>query len=116
MARGARGRCPCLSRGFSSLGAEFIEQPFPDAHDRDLIRGSYPIPIIADESCVLEEDVDRLYLNFDGVNVKLVKCGGSRPHCAWFSARARSLCARKPSFDPLRSLIHGKFPAARHWS
>jgi len=42
------------------LGAEFIEQPFSDAHDRDLIRGSYPIPIIADESCVLEEDVERL--------------------------------------------------------
>jgi L-alanine-DL-glutamate epimerase-like enolase superfamily enzyme len=70
---------PALSMGFSSLGAEFIEQPFPDALDRELIRGSYPIPIIADESCVLEEDVDRLSLNFDGINVKLVKCGGLTP-------------------------------------
>ena len=70
---------PALSVGFSSLGAEFIEQPFPIAHDRELIRGSYPIPIIADESCVLEEDVDRLSLNFDGINVKLVKCGGLTP-------------------------------------
>ena len=70
---------PALSAGFSSLGAEFIEQPLPIALDRELIRGSYPIPIIADESCVLEEDVDRLSLNFDGINVKLVKCGGLTP-------------------------------------
>jgi L-alanine-DL-glutamate epimerase-like enolase superfamily enzyme len=70
---------PALSTGFASLGAEFIEQPLPDAHDRELIRGSYPVPIIADESCVLEEDVDRLSLNFDGINVKLVKCGGLTP-------------------------------------
>jgi L-alanine-DL-glutamate epimerase-like enolase superfamily enzyme len=70
---------PALSLGFSSLGAEFIEQPFPETNDRDLIRGSYPIPIIADESCVLEDDVDRLSLNFDGINVKLVKCGGLTP-------------------------------------
>jgi len=68
-----------LAMGFSSLGAEFIEQPLPDTHDREVIRGSYPIPIIADESCVLEEDVDRLSLNFDGINVKLVKCGGLTP-------------------------------------
>ena len=70
---------PALSVAFSSLGAEFIEQPFPDTHDRELIRGSYPLPIIADESCVLEQDVERLSRNFDGINVKLVKCGGLTP-------------------------------------
>jgi len=70
---------PALATGFSSLGAKFIEQPFPEARDRDVIRGSYAIPIIADESCVLEEDVERLSLNFDGINVKLVKCGGLTP-------------------------------------
>jgi L-alanine-DL-glutamate epimerase-like enolase superfamily enzyme len=70
---------PALAIGFASLRAEFIEQPLAAAHDRDLIRGSYPLPIIADESCVLEEDVDRLSQNFDGINVKLVKCGGLTP-------------------------------------
>jgi L-alanine-DL-glutamate epimerase-like enolase superfamily enzyme len=70
---------PELSIGFSSLGAEFIEQPLPNSNDRDLVRGSYAIPIIADESCVLEEDVDRLSRSFDGINVKLVKCGGLTP-------------------------------------
>lgn len=70
---------PALAMAFASLGAEFIEQPFSDAHDEDLIRGSYPIPVIADESCVLEEDVYRLSQYFDGINVKLVKCGGLTP-------------------------------------
>ncbi|HEY3516761.1 MAG TPA: enolase C-terminal domain-like protein, partial [Gammaproteobacteria bacterium] len=70
---------PALCMSFSSLGAEFIEQPFADAYDRELRRGAYPLPIIADESCVLEEDVERLSLSFDGINVKLVKCGGLTP-------------------------------------
>jgi L-alanine-DL-glutamate epimerase-like enolase superfamily enzyme len=70
---------PALAEGFARLGAEFIEQPFLETHDRDVIRGSYPLPIVADESCVLEEDVERLAVNFDGINVKLVKCGGLTP-------------------------------------
>jgi L-alanine-DL-glutamate epimerase-like enolase superfamily enzyme len=70
---------PTLAAGFASFGAEFIEQPFPSSHDGDLLRGSYPLPIIADESCVLEEDVERLSRSFDGINVKLVKCGGLTP-------------------------------------
>jgi L-alanine-DL-glutamate epimerase-like enolase superfamily enzyme len=73
------GTLPALAAGFAGLGAEFIEQPFPSSHDGDLLRGSYPVPIIADESCVLEEDVERLARNFDGINVKLVKCGGLTP-------------------------------------
>ena len=84
---------PALSSGFASLGAEFIEQPFPDAHDRELVRGSSPIPIIADESCVLEEDVERLSRNFDGINVKLVKCGGLTPALRMIE-RARELGLR----------------------
>jgi L-alanine-DL-glutamate epimerase-like enolase superfamily enzyme len=68
-----------LSMELSRLGAEFIEQPLPVGHDRAVIRGSYPVPVIADESCVLEEDVERLSQSFDGINVKLVKCGGLTP-------------------------------------
>jgi L-Ala-D/L-Glu epimerase len=70
---------PALAMAFASLGADFVEQPFPDTRDSALVRGSYPIPVIADESCVLEEDVYRLSQYFDGVNVKLVKCGGLTP-------------------------------------
>jgi L-alanine-DL-glutamate epimerase-like enolase superfamily enzyme len=84
---------PALSMAFSSLGAEFIEQPFADSHDSELIRGSYPIPVLADESCVLEEDVYRLSQYFDGVNVKLVKCGGLTPALRMVSA-ARKMSMR----------------------
>ena len=34
------------------------------------------LPLIADESCLTEEDVDRCAGCFHGINIKLVKCGG----------------------------------------
>ncbi len=37
------------------------------------------LPIIADESCIIEEDVAKCHNHFHGVNVKLVKCGGLTP-------------------------------------
>ncbi len=60
------------------LGVEFIEQPMKadnwDAH-KEVYKHSV-LPIIADESCIVEEDVAKCYKHFHGVNVKLVKCGG----------------------------------------
>ena len=37
------------------------------------------LPIVADESCVLPEDLDGLVGVVAGVNVKLAKCGGIGP-------------------------------------
>ncbi len=57
---------------------EFVEQPIP-AHDLlglKLIRDNVPVPIIADESCVTVEDIPRLVGCVDGINIKLMKCGG----------------------------------------
>src|SRR5207249_5954991 len=34
------------------------------------------IPIIADEACLHPTDIPKLVNSFDGVNVKLMKCGG----------------------------------------
>ena len=59
---------------------EFVEQPVP-AHDLDglrLIRENVPLPIIADESCVTVEDIPRVVGCVDGINIKLMKCGGIR--------------------------------------
>jgi len=60
------------------LGVEFIEQPLP-AKDwvghHKLFKNSV-LPIIADESCQVESDIEKCYNHFHGVNVKLVKCGG----------------------------------------
>ncbi len=61
------------------LNVTFLEQPFPPERDADLHPDAYPLPIIADESCVLEEDVPRLARHFSGFNIKLVKCGGLTP-------------------------------------
>jgi L-alanine-DL-glutamate epimerase-like enolase superfamily enzyme len=61
-----------------ALNVEFIEQPLPP-QDADGARRAFEksvLPLIADESCVAEEDVDRCAGRFHGINIKLVKCGG----------------------------------------
>ena len=63
------------------LGVELIEQPFP-ARRLDQLRWLQErssLPIVADESCVFEEDLDGLVGVVAGVNVKLAKCGGIGP-------------------------------------
>ena len=63
------------------LGVEFIEQPLP-ADDWDGMKqvcAESVLPVIADESCILEADVEKCRGYFHGVNVKLTKCGGQTP-------------------------------------
>ena len=64
-----------------SLGVEFIEQPLKADRWDDLrrVRESSVLPIIADESCIVESDVARCQGAFHGINIKLVKCGGLTP-------------------------------------
>jgi L-alanine-DL-glutamate epimerase-like enolase superfamily enzyme len=64
-----------------ALGVEFIEQPLP-ADDWDgmaRVFAESALPVIADESCIVERDVERCAGFFHGVNVKLTKCGGLTP-------------------------------------
>ena len=63
------------------LGVEFIEQPLPADRLGDMRRVAEQsaLPIIADESCIVESDVERCAGCFHGVNIKLVKCGGLTP-------------------------------------
>lgn len=74
------------------LGVEFIEQPLKADRWDDMRRivGQSPLPIIADESCIVESDVDRCAGAFHGINIKLVKCGGLTP-ARRMIARAREL-------------------------
>jgi L-alanine-DL-glutamate epimerase-like enolase superfamily enzyme len=74
---GARERLPELAR----LGVEFVEQPLPESRIEETreLRRSSPLPLIADESVHDAADVPRLAGAFDGVNVKLAKCGGIAP-------------------------------------
>lgn len=63
------------------LGVEFIEQPLPadDWEGHKKVFEQSVLPIIADESCQVEADVDKCFQHFHGVNVKLTKCGGLTP-------------------------------------
>ena len=79
----------------AALGVEFIEQPLP-ANDWGGAKRVYEqskLPIIADESCIVEGDVERCAGYFHGVNVKLMKCGGLTP-ARRMIARARALGLR----------------------
>ena len=67
-----------LAREFAPLGVAFIEQPLPPGEESAL-PAARPLPILADESCVTEADVERIARHFDGFNIKLVKCGGLTP-------------------------------------
>lgn len=64
-----------------ALNVEFIEQPLPADRWDDIrrVRESVALPIIADESCIVESDVARCHGLFHGINIKLVKCGGLTP-------------------------------------
>jgi L-alanine-DL-glutamate epimerase-like enolase superfamily enzyme len=59
---------------------EFIEQPVParNLEGLRLIRENVPVPILADESSVTVDDIPRLAECVDGINIKLMKCGGLR--------------------------------------
>jgi L-alanine-DL-glutamate epimerase-like enolase superfamily enzyme len=63
------------------LGVEFIEQPLP--HDSwnsmKKVKSASALPIVADEACRTEEDVERCVDVFHGINVKLAKAGGLTP-------------------------------------
>ncbi len=57
---------------------EMIEQPIPpgDFEGLRLLHEHSPIPIFVDESSVTVDDIPRLAGIVDGINIKLVKCGG----------------------------------------
>jgi len=60
---------------------EFVEQPVAgdDLEGLGYVCRSVPLPVIADESCIVPEDVPRVAPYVDGINIKLMKCGGLYP-------------------------------------
>lgn len=68
------------------LGVELLEQPLA-ADDftgmaqlkKEMKKQKCSIPVIADESWRTEDDIERCAELFDGINLKLVKCGGLIP-------------------------------------
>jgi L-Ala-D/L-Glu epimerase len=63
------------------LGVQFVEQPLAkDNWDgmKELYKKS-PLPLLADESCVAEQDIEKCKGYFHGINIKLTKCSGLTP-------------------------------------
>jgi L-alanine-DL-glutamate epimerase-like enolase superfamily enzyme len=81
-----------LTGQLKSLDVEFVEQPLAKENweDMKVLFEKSGITLIADESCVEEEDVKRCATCFHGVNIKLTKCGGVTPALRMIS-RAREL-------------------------
>ena len=63
------------------LGVEFLEQPLKadDWEGMEKVAHDCILPVIADESCIVESDVEKCALYFNGINIKLTKCGGLTP-------------------------------------
>ena len=63
------------------LGVEFIEQPLAkdDWDGMKVLFKESSLPLIADESCVFENDVEKCVERFHGINIKLTKCSGITP-------------------------------------
>ena len=81
------GEAFAKTRQLHALDVGFVEQPLPaDAvadmrslRDRLLAEDSqyaHHSPLIADEACQTEADVERCAGLYDGINIKLTKCGG----------------------------------------
>lgn len=70
-----------LAPQLKDLGVEFIEQPLARDNCSGMARlhGRCALPIIADESCQTEADVERCAGHFSGINIKLCKAGGLTP-------------------------------------
>jgi L-alanine-DL-glutamate epimerase-like enolase superfamily enzyme len=83
-----------LLRELGRFDVEFCEQPIPAGHPEQLrwVRERSPIPLVADEDVRDARDLPALAGCVDGINIKLVKCGGIRGALATIhTARALGL-------------------------
>lgn len=64
-----------------ALGVELVEQPLAkdDWEGMQELYERSPLPLIVDESCVKETDVEKCKGHFHGINIKLTKCSGITP-------------------------------------
>jgi L-alanine-DL-glutamate epimerase-like enolase superfamily enzyme len=66
------------SQKLADKGVWYMEQPFhkDDFESHLWLKERSPIPIIADESFQTFSDLEKIEKHFDGVNLKVMKCGG----------------------------------------
>src|SRR5690606_25913869 len=77
-----------------TIGIELIEQPLAkdDIEGMRSLRQMTNIPIIADEACQGEQDLEWVAALYNGINVKLSKCSGLTPALSLIkAAKAKGL-------------------------
>lgn len=69
-----------ITKLLADLEIELIEQPLPRdcLEDTAMLTKDSPLPIILDEDVQTYEDVEKVAGKCDGINIKLMKCGGLR--------------------------------------
>ncbi|MFI5385203.1 MAG: dipeptide epimerase [Fimbriimonadales bacterium] len=67
-----------MMKWLAERGVDYVEQPLVEGAESELpaIYKDRPLPIFVDESCRFSPDVVRVAGSVDGVNLKLMKCGG----------------------------------------
>jgi L-alanine-DL-glutamate epimerase-like enolase superfamily enzyme len=65
-----------LGDELARLEIAMVEQPLPRGADQPLAGLKYPVPLVADESCQGLAELDAMAGLYQGVNIKLDKCGG----------------------------------------
>lgn len=67
-----------MMKWLADRGVDYIEQPLEEGQESELkyLFHNRPLPIFIDESCRYAEDVGKWANCIDGVNIKLMKCGG----------------------------------------
>jgi len=67
-----------MMKWLAQRGTDYVEQPLAEGQENDLpaIFKNRPLPIYLDESCRFSENIPNWADCVDGVNLKLMKCGG----------------------------------------
>lgn len=67
-----------MMQWLSDRNCEYVEQPLKEGQEHDLpqLYKNRPLPIFVDESCRFAQDIPKWAHAVDGVNMKLMKCGG----------------------------------------
>ena len=83
------------SEWLAEENVEFLEQPMPSDQLDDIarLREFSSLPLVADENSVRPQDIPGLVGAYDGINIKLMKCGGLT------NARKMVDLAHKHEFD-----------------
>ena len=66
-----------MCKWLADHNVEFVEQPFKAQNlgDTAKLREVSPLPLIADENSIMSSNIPDIAHAFDGINIKLMKCG-----------------------------------------